>query len=60
VVDATSGDTFNTTNTTFKVALANAGDYSWLVSYNDDTLTDPPDTCETTNLTIDDDVPVGP
>jgi hypothetical protein len=60
VDNAASGTEFTTSNTTFKVELANAGDYSWLVNYDDDTLTDPPDTCETTNLTIDDDVPVGP
>jgi hypothetical protein len=60
VVDAASGSEFHTTNTTFKVQLADQGSYSWLVHYDDDSLTDPPDTCETSTLTIDDDVPVGP
>ena len=51
--------TASTSNTTFKVELANAGDYSWLVSYDDTFLEDPDPTCETTSLTIDNDVPIG-
>jgi hypothetical protein len=59
VTDAASGSTFSTSNATFKVTLANAGNYSWLVHYVDTNLADPADTCETTSLTIDNDVLVG-
>ncbi|MGH3083625.1 MAG: hypothetical protein ACRDNP_06105, partial [Gaiellaceae bacterium] len=43
-----------TTNTTFKVTAANEGAYSWLVHYNDTILTDPPDKCETSTVSITD------
>ena len=42
VVNAVSGSTFSTSNTTFKVTAANQGSYSWLVHYDDTNLTDPP------------------
>jgi hypothetical protein len=54
VVDAPSGSEFSTSNTTFKVKAADAGSYSWLVSYDDDVLNDPDDRCETSTLTITD------
>jgi hypothetical protein len=44
----------STTNTTFKVTAANEGAYSWLVHYDDTTLTDPLDKCETTTVSITD------
>jgi hypothetical protein len=44
----------STTNTTFKVAAANQGAYSWLVHYDDTTLTDPTDKCETSTVSITD------
>lgn len=50
----TSGTEFSTSNTTFKVKASNAGDYSWKVSYDDQVLTDPPDECETSTVTITD------
>ena len=59
LADEPSPATASTSNTTFKVELANAGDYSWLVSYDDTFLEDPDPTCETTSLTIDNDVPIG-
>jgi hypothetical protein len=43
-----------TTNTTFKVTAANEGAYSWLVHYDDATLTDPADKCETSTVSITD------
>ncbi|MDP9331128.1 MAG: hypothetical protein M3P11_10890 [Actinomycetota bacterium] len=52
VTNAASGSTFPTSNTTFKVRAANAGNYSWLVHYDDTTLTDPTDRCETSNVSI--------
>lgn len=53
VTDAVSGSTFSTSNTS-TVVDATDGDYSWLVSYDDDTLEDPDPTCETTSITITD------
>jgi hypothetical protein len=50
VTDAASGTDFSTSNDSFKVNAT--GDYSWLVSYDDNSLTDPADSCEVTNLTI--------
>ncbi len=47
-----SGTDFSTSNTTFKVKAANAGNYSWKVSYDDQVLTDPADKCETSTVTI--------
>jgi hypothetical protein len=44
----------STSNTTFKVTAANEGAYSWLVHYDDTTLTDPPDRCETSTVSITD------
>jgi hypothetical protein len=44
----------STTNTTFKVTAANEGAYSWLVHYVDTFLTDPPDRCETSTVSITD------
>jgi hypothetical protein len=56
-----SGTAFNTTNSTFFVGTKDdgaaggaAGNYSWLVHYDDTTLTDPADRCESSNLTITD------
>jgi hypothetical protein len=56
-----SGTVYQTTNTTFFVgtnpggtAGGAAGGYFWLIHYNDSNLTDPPDRCETSNLTITD------
>ena len=59
VVDAASGSSFSTSNgsdplNTFKVTAANQGSYSWLVNYVDVNLTDPPDRCETSTVTITD------
>jgi len=52
VTNAASGTTFSTDNTTFKVKAS--ASYSWLVTYNDNTLSDPPPSCkEDTSLTID-------
>jgi hypothetical protein len=52
-----SGTSFNTSNTSFFVgtnpdgtAGAAAGSYSWKVHYDDATLTDPADHCETSTL----------
>jgi hypothetical protein len=53
VTNATSGSTFSTNNTT-KVVDASDGNYSWLVHYDDTTLSDPADRCETTAITITD------
>jgi hypothetical protein len=55
VTNKASGSTFSTSNgsvaaTTFKATAT--GNYSWKVSYNDTTLSDPSDSCETTALTI--------
>jgi hypothetical protein len=49
-----SGSTFSTSNSTFKVTTANAGDYSWLVHYHDNVLTSPADTCEKSTVSITD------
>ena len=43
-----------TSNTSVVVEEADSGGYSWLVSYDDDSLGDPDPTCETTTITIDD------
>jgi hypothetical protein len=58
---AASGSVFQTTNTTFFVgtnpngtAGGAPGAYSWLVHYDDNNLTDPPDRCESSNVTITD------
>jgi len=59
LVNEPSPATASTSNATFKVTLANAGSYSWLVSYDDTVLDDPDPTCETTSLTIDNEVPIG-
>ncbi len=51
VTDAPSGSPFSTSNTTFKVTAT--GHYSWLVTYDDNVLSDPAPSCqETTDLTI--------
>jgi hypothetical protein len=50
VTDAASGSEFSTGNSTFLVTAT--GSYSWLVHYVDDNLTSPSDSCETTDLTI--------
>jgi hypothetical protein len=39
---------------TFRVTATNEGSYSWLVHYNDTTLTDPTDKCEKTTIDITD------
>lgn len=59
--NATSPQVFNTSNTTFFVgtkpdgtAGSAAGAYSWLVHYDDSTLVDPADRCETSNVSITD------
>jgi hypothetical protein len=56
-----SGTAYNTNNSTFFVGTKSdgtpggaAGNYFWLVHYLDNNLTDPPDRCETSNLTITD------
>jgi hypothetical protein len=54
LTNATSPAVRSTTNSTFKVTNANEGAYSWLVHYNDTTLTDPPDKCETSTVSITD------
>jgi hypothetical protein len=59
LTNAASPATRSTTNgsdpsNTFKVATGNQGAYSWLVHYNDTTLTDPPDKCETSTVSITD------
>jgi hypothetical protein len=58
---AASGTAYNTTNSTFFVGTKSdgtaggaAGNYFWLVHYDDSNLTDPPDRCESSNLTITD------
>ena len=50
VNNAASGSTFSTSNTTFKVKAS--ASYSWLVTYNDNTLGDPAPHCEKSTLTI--------
>ena len=50
-VSGPSPQTPSTSNTTL-VLEADSGGYSWLVSYDDDVLDDPDDTCETTTITI--------
>jgi len=53
VTNKVSGSTFSTSNTTHKVtAPPGTSSWSWLVSYNDSTLADPPSSCEKTTLTI--------
>ena len=57
--NATSPQTRTTTNgsdptSTFRVTAANEGAYSWLVHYNDTTLNDPVDKCESTTIDITD------
>jgi hypothetical protein len=54
VLDATSGSEFSTSNETFTVKAADAGSYSWLVHYDDNTLADPADRCETSSVSITD------
>jgi hypothetical protein len=54
LTNATSPAVRSTSNTTFKVTAANEGAYSWLVHYDDTTLTDPPDRCETSTVSITD------
>jgi hypothetical protein len=54
VTNKASGSTFSTTNTTFKVKTADSGNYSWLVSYTDNNLGSPDDTCESTAITVTD------
>jgi hypothetical protein len=56
-----SGTAYNTTNTTFFVgtkadgsAGGAAGDYFWLIHYNDSNAADPADRCETSNVSITD------
>jgi hypothetical protein len=60
VTNSASGSTFPTHNgqsgfSTFKIKQADAGDYSWLVTYTDSSLTSPAPACETSSVTI----PVG-
>jgi hypothetical protein len=52
-VSGASPQTAETANTTL-VLEADSGGYSWLVSYDDDVLADPADTCETTTISITD------
>jgi hypothetical protein len=61
---AASGTAFNTTNTTFFVGTNSdgtaggaEGSYFWLIHYTDNSLTNPPDRCEQTSLTITDSPP---
>jgi hypothetical protein len=58
---ATSPAAFNTSNTTFFVGTKDDGtaggsatNYFWLIHYDDNNLTDPPDRCEKTAITITD------
>ncbi|HEY3335567.1 MAG TPA: hypothetical protein VGK16_10075 [Candidatus Limnocylindrales bacterium] len=50
IANATSGSTFSTNNTTVKATAT--GDWSWKVSYTDNNLTSPSDSCEKTSITI--------
>ena len=54
VSGAASGTQFSTSNTTFKVKIATAGSYSWLVHYQDSVLTSPTDKCEKSTVSITD------
>jgi len=54
VSNAPSGSEFHTSNTTFKVKAADAGKYSWLVTYDDTKLADPDPVCESSDLSISD------
>jgi hypothetical protein len=54
VTDAASGSTFSTNNSTHKVDASSSTSWSWLVSYDDSSLSDPSDTCESTSITITD------
>ena len=52
VTNAASGSSFPTNNTTAVVA-ATDGNYSWLVHYDDNVLSNPADSCsETTAIDI--------
>jgi hypothetical protein len=53
VVSGNSPQQATTSNTT-KVVDATDGNFSWLVSYDDNVLADPADECETTTITITD------
>jgi hypothetical protein len=53
VTNAASGSTFDTNNTTV-VVDATEGNYSWKVHYDDNTLADPADRCETSAISITD------
>lgn len=50
ITDATSGSTFHTNNTTYKVTAASDSSWSWLVHYVDSNLTSPTDSCEYTTI----------
>ena len=53
VTNAASGSSFSTDNETFVVKAGDGSSWSWLVTYNDTTLTDPPNSCkEVTSITI--------
>ena len=55
VTNAASGSTFSTDNTTTVVVVdANEGSYSWKVHYEDDVLSNPPDKCEVSTVSITD------
>jgi hypothetical protein len=47
-----SGSMYPTSNTSFLIKVANAGNYSWKVVYSDTILTSPPDLCESSAVTI--------
>ena len=58
VTNAASGSSFSTDNTTFKVKIGDSSAWSWLVSYDDANLSDPPSSCkEDTSITIDNTTP---
>jgi hypothetical protein len=54
LVDEPSPATGSTSNETFKVDSASQGSYSWLVTYDDDVLSDPPARCEISTVSITD------
>jgi hypothetical protein len=53
VTNAASGTQFSTSNTT-TVVDATEGSYSWLVTYDDTTLSDPASKCEVSTVSISD------
>ncbi len=54
LTNETSPESRSTNNTTFAVTAATEGSYSWKVTYNDTTLTDPDPECEVSTIEITD------